>query len=114
VVKESIIPLSTQGINLIMKDSLTELRMVCAIAGLWGKLTHQYVVLCHFSGTSYERWNNSIKMGDRGRSKSEHQGSDFKNILPVIVCTCICVCMYVYIPFTACCTRCSAFWYTML
>jgi hypothetical protein len=45
--KESIVPLWTQGINLIMIDSLTKLGMICAIAGMWWRLTHQ--ASCHYA-----------------------------------------------------------------
>jgi hypothetical protein len=47
ILKERIIPLSTQGINLKMIDSLTKLGMICAIAGMWWRLTHQ--ALCHYA-----------------------------------------------------------------
>lgn len=104
--KESIIPLSPQAINLIMKDSLTDL---CNSRIVWeADSSIHFLMPVHLN----QLWKVKTMVLKwvivKGRNLNIRVRTS--TILSVIVCTWVCMCMYVYIPFNACCTRCSTFW----
>jgi len=60
-----------QSISSDKRQSLTQVRVTCTVAGVWVKLTYQPCVLPHFTATSHERSKKDIKMGEHKGSKSQ-------------------------------------------